>query len=114
MKNLLLHLNTDDCNALDQAKNTLILFHQALGSEKGQAILVLDGEAVRLAEPDSPCRSMLNEIFRQPRSHVEVCGMSLAQQELNPASLLPGCRVVKSGALALVTHRAHDFAYVKA
>lgn len=114
MKKLSVHLQEDENESLQHALNYLQNFISGCPAESAQAVLVVNGPAVRLFCPHSPMEAAIRCALANSQIQIKLCRHALMRAKVPEYLPIPGCQIVPLGIVELVDLQADGFAYVKA
>ena len=110
---LCLHMDADDPAALRLTLKNAFTYLKALPDKIFQLVLVANGPGVRQFVLHNADGAALAAPLQAKGLHIRLCANALADNNLTPDDLWPGCRVVPAGLVEIVRLQRKGFAYIK-
>lgn len=111
--NLVLHLDSDNPQALRFVAKNAVNYLNGLPNEKPRVIVVINGPGAPLcAPPHEESREVLENLFARG-VEVKVCANALADFKVPHDAVFKGCEIVPAGLVEVARLQGEGFAYVK-
>lgn len=110
---LCLHMDADDPAALRLTLKNAFNYLKALPDQIFQLVLVANGPGCASLCCTTPTARLWPPPCRPRACTIRLCANALADNNLTPDDLWPGCQVVPAGLVEIVRLQRKGFAYIK-
>lgn len=111
--NLVLHLDSGEADMFRLVARNAHHYLNGLADEKFELHVVANAASVRLFTPGHDDLRELAEPLMARGVRFKLCANALKDNDIDPATLWPGCHVVPAGLVEIVKLQRAGFAYIK-
>lgn len=110
---LCLHMDSKDPAVMRLVLRNAANYIKALPGERFQLVIVANGPAVtQFTKSNEECRAIAAPLQDQGL-RILLCANAMADNNIAPADIWPGCGVVPAGLVEVVRLQREGFAYIK-
>ena len=110
---LCLHMDSKDPAVMRLVLRNAANYIKALPGERFQLVIVANGPAVtQFTTANEECRAIAAPLQEQGL-RIMICANAMADNNLAPTDLWPGCNIVPAGLVEVVRLQREGFAYIK-
>lgn len=110
--NVILHIDSGDESRFRLIARNCDNYLNALPDEKFELVVVANGGAVTLFSGHDDLRALAEPLMERG-VRFKICANALAEHDMVPVSLWPGCLVVPAGLVEIVKLERSGYAYIK-
>ena len=107
-----LHIDAEEESRFRVVARNCANYLKALPDEKFELVVIANGAAVTLFTGHDELRA-LAEPLMENGVRFKVCANALAEHNIDPVNLWPGCLVVPAGLVEIVKLQRSGYAYIK-